>query len=47
MEALSGQVGGVGGFVQEGGEDAAVAAVFGAGGADWNVGFEDGDADRK
>ena len=31
--------------MQEGGEDAAVAAVFGAGGADGDVGFEDGEAD--
>lgn len=31
--------------MQEGGEDAAVGAVFGACGADGDVGFEDGEAD--
>lgn len=40
-----GDVGGVAGFVEEGGEDGAVGAVFGARGADGDVGFEDGEAD--
>lgn len=31
--------------MEEGGEDGAVGAVFGAGGAEGDVGFEDGEAD--
>lgn len=33
--------------MQEGGEDAAVAAIFSAGFADGGVGFEDGYADGR
>jgi len=45
VQALVRDVGRVAGFVEEGGEDGAVGAVFGAGGADGDVGFEDGEAD--
>ena len=43
-EARAGDGGRVGGGVEEGGEEAAVAAVSGTGAVEGDVGFEDGDA---
>ncbi len=31
--------------MEEGSEDGAVGAVFGTGGAEWDISFEDGEAD--